>query len=219
MAAHRRRLAEAIAPLGRRPSFGRPQRPLWASLRARRHEHRRSAISLVYQYNTQRRRRQLDLAIDASHALCAGIGSAHLSLACLRTGVFRSVLESRQRALSWRPKPGKPPKTIVRKGRSICWTQRARFSERIICDRLEATTESPGGLSDHQYSFSEGRSTINAIENVIATAREAIAGKRLNRGTAEEYCAVVTLDVKNAFNSARWNTTSTNAALTPNAHA
>lgn len=85
-----------------------------------------------------------------------------------------------------------------------------KILERIICDRLEATTESPGGLSDHQYGFRKGRSTINAIENVIATAREAVAGKRWNRGT-KKYCAVVTLDVRNAFNSARWN--SIHAAL------
>ncbi|CAB0040462.1 unnamed protein product, partial [Trichogramma brassicae] len=73
-----------------------------------------------------------------------------------------------------------------------------------------ATTESPGGLSNHQYGFWKGRSTINAIENVIATAREAIAGKRWNRGN-KKYCAVVTLDVKNAFNFALWN--NINAAL------
>ncbi|CAB0043190.1 unnamed protein product [Trichogramma brassicae] len=85
-----------------------------------------------------------------------------------------------------------------------------KILERIICDRLEAITESPEGLSDHQYGFRKGRSTINAIESVIAAAREAIAGKRWNRGT-KKYCAVVTLNVKNAFNSARWN--SIDAAL------
>ncbi|CAB0034416.1 unnamed protein product [Trichogramma brassicae] len=79
-----------------------------------------------------------------------------------------------------------------------------KIPERLICDRLEAITESPGGLSDYQYGFRKGRSAINVIENVIATAREAIAGKRWNRGT-KKYCAVVTLDVKNAFSSARWN--------------
>ncbi|KAL7299040.1 hypothetical protein TKK_0008135 [Trichogramma kaykai] len=45
-----------------------------------------------------------------------------------------------------------------------------KILERIICDRLEATIESPGSLSDHQYGFRKGRSTINAIENVITTA-------------------------------------------------
>ncbi|CAB0037384.1 unnamed protein product, partial [Trichogramma brassicae] len=45
---------------------------------------------------------------------------------------------------------------------------------------------------------------IDAIDDVISTAREAIAGKRWYRGT-KKYCAVVTLDVRNAFNSARWD--------------
>ncbi|CAB0039405.1 unnamed protein product [Trichogramma brassicae] len=76
----------------------------------------------------------------------------------------------------------------------------------------QAITESPEGLSDHQYGFCKGPSTINAIENIIATAREAIGGKRWKRGT-KKYCAVVTLDVKGAFNSARWN--SIHAALRP----
>ncbi|CAB0040499.1 unnamed protein product, partial [Trichogramma brassicae] len=50
----------------------------------------------------------------------------------------------------------------------------------------------------------KGRSTIDAIEDVISTVREAIAGKRWYHGT-KKYCAVVTLDVRNAFNSARWD--------------
>ncbi|CAB0039254.1 unnamed protein product [Trichogramma brassicae] len=65
--------------------------------------------------------------------------------------------------------------------------------------------ERPGGLSERQYGFRKGRSTIDAIEDVVsAAAREAIAGKRWYRGT-KKYCAVVTLDVRNAFNSARWD--------------
>ncbi|CAB0035412.1 unnamed protein product, partial [Trichogramma brassicae] len=80
----------------------------------------------------------------------------------------------------------------------------AKILERIICDRLEAFTERPGGLSERQYGFRKGRSTIDAIEDVISTAREAIAGTRWYRGT-KKYCAVVTLDVRNAFNSARWD--------------
>ncbi|CAB0042385.1 unnamed protein product [Trichogramma brassicae] len=79
-----------------------------------------------------------------------------------------------------------------------------KILERIICDRLEAFTERPGGLSERQYGFRKGRSTIDAIEDVISGAREAIAGKRWYRGT-KKYCAVVTLDVRIAFNSARWD--------------
>uniref|UniRef100_A0ABD2X116 Reverse transcriptase domain-containing protein n=1 Tax=Trichogramma kaykai TaxID=54128 RepID=A0ABD2X116_9HYME len=95
--------------------------------------------------------------------------------------------------------PGKPPKEPS-SYRSLCMLDTAgKILERIICDHLEAITESPEGLSDHQYGFRKGRSTINAIKSVIAIAREVIAGKRWNRGT-KKYCAVVTLDVKNAFN-------------------
>ncbi|CAB0034124.1 unnamed protein product, partial [Trichogramma brassicae] len=122
--------------------------------------------------------------------------------ACLRTGVFPACWKRQRLVLL--PKPGKPPEEPS-SYRPLCMLDTAgKILERLICDRLEAITESPGGLSDHQYGFRKGRSTINAIENVIATAREAIAGKRWNRGT-KKYCAVVTLDVKNAFNSARWN--------------
>ncbi|CAB0040049.1 unnamed protein product [Trichogramma brassicae] len=45
------------------------------------------------------------------------------------------------------------------------------------------------------------RSTIDAIETVTAEAREAVRGARGHH----KYCVVITLDVHNAFNSARWN--------------
>ncbi|CAB0038630.1 unnamed protein product [Trichogramma brassicae] len=46
--------------------------------------------------------------------------------------------------------------------------------------------------------------TIDAIEDVISTARNAVAGRTWFRGT-KKYCAVVSLDVRNAFNSAQWD--------------
>ncbi|CAB0037522.1 unnamed protein product [Trichogramma brassicae] len=79
-----------------------------------------------------------------------------------------------------------------------------KLLEMIIADRLEAVTESPAGLADSQFGFRKGRSTIDAIQKVLSTAKAAINGKRYHRGT-KKYCVFVTLDVKNAFNSARWN--------------
>ncbi|CAB0037376.1 unnamed protein product [Trichogramma brassicae] len=120
--------------------------------------------------------------------------------ACLRTGIFPACWKRQRLVLL--PKPDNPEPSSYRQ---LCMLDTAgKILKRLICDRLDAITESPGGLSDHQYDFRKGRSTINAIKNVIATARKAIAGKRWSRGT-KKYCAVVTLDVKNAFNSARWN--------------
>ncbi|CAB0041209.1 unnamed protein product, partial [Trichogramma brassicae] len=121
---------------------------------------------------------------------------------CLETGVFPSGWKRQRLVLL--PKPGKPPDEPS-SYRPLCMLDTVgKILERIICDRLEAFTERPGGLSERQYGFRKGRSTIDAIQDVISTAREAIAGKRWYRGT-KEYCAVVTLDVRNAFNSARWD--------------
>lgn len=121
---------------------------------------------------------------------------------CLQSGVFPACWKRQRLVLL--PKPGKPPEEPS-SYRPLCMLDTAgKILERIISDRLVAITESPGGLSDQQFGFRKKRSTINAIENVIATAQQAIAGKRWHRGS-KKYCAVVTLDVKNAFNSARWN--------------
>ncbi|CAB0030533.1 unnamed protein product, partial [Trichogramma brassicae] len=122
--------------------------------------------------------------------------------ACLRSGIFPSCWKRQRLVLL--PKPGKPAEEPS-SYRPLCMLDTAgKILEKIIRDRLEVITESPEGLSDHQYGFRKGRSTTNAIENVIAVARQAVEGKRWHRGT-KKYCAVVTLDVKNAFNSARWN--------------
>ncbi|CAB0040802.1 unnamed protein product, partial [Trichogramma brassicae] len=145
----------------------------------------------------------IKLAIDAHPDIFMQVYTV-----CLRTGVFPACWKRQRLVLL--PKPGKPPEEPS-SYRPLCMLDTAgKILERIICDRLEAITESLEGLSDHQYGFRKGRSTINTIENIIATAREAIAVRRWNRGT-KKYCAVVTLDVKNAFNSARWN--SIHAAL------
>ncbi len=47
-------------------------------------------------------------------------------------------------------------------------------------------------------------STLDAIDLVVNTAKEAISGARWERGT-KKYCLVATLDIKNAFNSAKWD--------------
>uniref|UniRef100_A0A6V7LWW6 Reverse transcriptase domain-containing protein n=1 Tax=Bracon brevicornis TaxID=1563983 RepID=A0A6V7LWW6_9HYME len=59
-------------------------------------------------------------------------------------------------------------------------------------------------LEDNQYCFRKGRSTIDAINQVVNTSKVAIAGTRWKGGT-KEYCLLAALDVKNAFNSARWD--------------
>lgn len=91
--------------------------------------------------------------------------------------------------------------------RPICMLDSAgKILERIICDRLEEAIADSGGLAQHQYGFRKARSTIDAIQLVVDIANKAIEGRRW-KGGKKEYCGVITLDVKNAFNTTRWDRT------------
>ena len=79
-----------------------------------------------------------------------------------------------------------------------------KILESIINSRLEEYTEGPMGLSPNQFGFRKQRSTIDAIAEVCKIAKNAISG-RIWLGGTKNYCAVVTLDVRNAFNSAEWS--------------
>ena len=61
-------------------------------------------------------------------------------------------------------------------------------------------------MSDHQFGCRKARSTKDAIEIAMAIAKDAISGERWLAGD-KEYCAIITLEVKNAFNSAYLNST------------
>ena len=74
--------------------------------------------------------------------------------------------------------------------------------EKIIYNRLLTCAEAGGALSDQQHGFREEGSNADAIKRVDI-ARYTIESERWRFGT-KEYCAVVTLDVRNAFNSANW---------------
>lgn len=70
--------------------------------------------------------------------------------------------------------------------------------ERKIYNRLQLAVEEVGGILQMQYGFPKARSMIDTINIVVTTAKNAMQGKV----AARKYCAVIILDVKNAFNSA-----------------
>lgn len=70
-----------------------------------------------------------------------------------------------------------------------------KLYEALIQRRLEIELERGEGLSEAQFGFRRGRSTIQAAELVAKMAKN--SERRL--------CVLVTLDVKNAFNSAVWS--------------
>ncbi|CAB0043302.1 unnamed protein product [Trichogramma brassicae] len=83
-------------------------------------------------------------------------------------------------------------------------TRRARFSRESYATGWRLHRERPGGLSERQYGFRKGRSTMDAIEDVVSAAREAIAGKRWYRGTQKVLRRGDTRR-KECVHSARWD--------------
>lgn len=75
-----------------------------------------------------------------------------------------------------------------------------KLLERVIKKRLEAHLEETSGISDRQFGFVKGRSTVDAIEKAMEVVYKAGTGPLYKR----ELCAMVCLDVANAFNSGPW---------------
>lgn len=120
--------------------------------------------------------------------------------ACLRQGVFPS--RWKQQRLVLLPKGKKPPDDPS-SFRPLCMLDsEGKNMERIVADRLEQYIDPQ--LSEFQFGFRKGKSTIDALELVTNIAEEAISGRRWRDGP-KKYCLIVTLDIKNAFNSARWD--------------
>ncbi|CAB0043167.1 unnamed protein product [Trichogramma brassicae] len=175
--------------------WGRPYETVMARLRGRRAK-APSSPSLVHRAVATR---SFQLCRRSSFCLVR-----HGWKRMFQTSPWKSSKEHRQR-LVLLPKPGKPPDEPSSYVRCVCWTQRARswkglyaIAWRFLLRDLEAYRICS------MASAESVRRSMPSIESVIATARRAVAGKRWHRGT-KQYCAVVTLDVRNAFNSARWN--------------
>ena len=75
-----------------------------------------------------------------------------------------------------------------------------KLYERMILNRVQRELDDPDneGLSEMQYGFCAGRSTLIAVQEVQKSIDKAFSMKLMPGG------AVVTLDVKNAFNTANW---------------
>lgn len=71
-----------------------------------------------------------------------------------------------------------------------------KVMEHLIKDRLLKELREKGDLSEAQFGFREGRSTLGAMQLVMELVEEAKKRRKL--------CAITLLDVKNAFNSMPW---------------
>lgn len=117
---------------------------------------------------------------------------------CLEEGHFPDIWKVQKLVLL--PKPGKPPGDPA-SFRPICLLDTlGKLLEKVILNRVVPFTEGERGLSQLQFGFRKEKSTVDAIRTVLEKAEKASKQKR--RGN--RHCAVITIDVKNAFNSASW---------------
>lgn len=75
--------------------------------------------------------------------------------------------------------------------------------ETIIGRRLERYTEGDWKLDPIKFGFRIGRSIVDTTDTVTNIAKIALDGSRWEWGS-KQYFVVITLDIKNAFNSAKW---------------
>ena len=76
-----------------------------------------------------------------------------------------------------------------------------KLLEKMILQRLQDHIVHENGLSENQFRFRKGRSTVDVIQAVVDIATKARRGTGKRKG----FCALISIDIRNAFNTAIWN--------------
>ena len=114
--------------------------------------------------------------------------------ACFQTGIFSSRWKYQKLVLLDK---GKDPPITPSSYRPLCLLDN---SGKALEKFIRAAVEVAGELAENQYGFREARSTIGAIRGVLKTPGK--AWRESSR--TKSVCVLVTLDVRNAFNSIKW---------------
>lgn len=77
---------------------------------------------------------------------------------------------------------------------------RSKLFERIIKARLEEKLELKEAIHKNQFGFRQGRATIDALTAVTNIPIKI----KLKAVKNQEFCAMVSLDIQNGFNTAPW---------------
>lgn len=116
---------------------------------------------------------------------------------CLKNGAFyskwkeaRLVLISKGKGSADQPSSYRPLCMLDSSGKLL---------ETMLRPRIQQTVKNAGDLAERQYGFRKGRSTIDVVKEVVSA-------KSIERGNhySRPIYLLVTFDVKNAFNSIRW---------------
>ena len=76
-----------------------------------------------------------------------------------------------------------------------------KLLEEMILQRLQGHIVGENSLLKNQFDFRKGRSTIDGIQAVVDIATKARKGTDKRKG----FYALINIDIRNAFNTARWN--------------
>ena len=76
-----------------------------------------------------------------------------------------------------------------------------KLLEEMILQRLQGHMVRENGLSENQFGLRKGRSTVDAIQAVVDIATKARRGTGKRKG----FCALISMDIRNSFNTAIWN--------------
>ena len=100
------------------------------------------------------------------------------------------------------PKPAKKTKGDAAAYRPISLLGAfGKILEGMVAERINEELRTKGELNERQYGFRAGRSTIGAMEEVMEIVRSATRTAAQHK----KFCALVAVDIKNAFNTARWS--------------
>lgn len=111
---------------------------------------------------------------------------------CLSNGVFPDIWKKARLVLI---RKGDKPLDTPSSYRPLCLLDcLGKLLEKILDNRLRKFLDSSDGLHERQFGFRKGRSTIDALE----VLRTTVTSDKLKVG-------ILTLDIKNAFNSAPWS--------------
>lgn len=114
----------------------------------------------------------------------------------LETGEYPAAWQTAELILI--PKPGKADMNYPRSYRPLCLLDTVgKLTEHILNNKKNNHLTGHHSLAENQYGFRNGRSTIQAAQTITQKAKG-----ELRKGTSRALCALITVDIKNAFNSA-----------------
>ena len=76
-----------------------------------------------------------------------------------------------------------------------------KLLEEMILQRLQGHMIRENGLSENQFGFRKGMSIVDILQEVVDITTKARRGTGKRKG----FCALISIDIRNAFNTARWN--------------